>query len=80
MATKTARKASKTSSKPAKKQAKKQAHKTSRKSPPRALLEKQHRKVEGIFKKLESGGASAASLLTELADNLAAHMAIEQEI
>jgi hemerythrin superfamily protein len=45
-----------------------------------ALLEKQHRKVEGIFKKLESGRGNAAEQLRELADDLAAHMAIEQEL
>ncbi|HET8934978.1 MAG TPA: hemerythrin domain-containing protein [Polyangiales bacterium] len=44
------------------------------------LLEKQHRKVEAILKKLERGNAAAAELLEELANNLAAHMAIEQEI
>lgn len=45
-----------------------------------ALLEKQHRKVEGIFKKLGSGKGDARALLTELANDLAAHMIIEQEI
>jgi iron-sulfur cluster repair protein YtfE (RIC family) len=45
-----------------------------------SLLEKQHRKVEGIFKKLEGGKGDAPALLRELADNLAAHMAIEQQI
>lgn len=45
-----------------------------------SLLEKQHRKVEGIFKKLENGSSDAEPLLTELANDLAAHMAIEQEI
>jgi hypothetical protein len=44
------------------------------------LLEKQHRKVEAIFRKLEGGRAEAEPLLIELANNLAAHMAIEQEI
>jgi hemerythrin-like domain-containing protein len=44
------------------------------------LLERQHRKVEAIFKKLESGRSAPAPLLRELADSLAAHMAIEQEI
>ena len=44
------------------------------------LLEKQHRKVEAIFKKLESGRSDPAPLLKELADSLAAHMAIEQDI
>lgn len=45
-----------------------------------ALLEKQHRVVKSIFKKLEAGKSDAQALLEELADNLAAHMAIEQEI
>lgn len=44
------------------------------------LLEKQHRKVETILKKLERGNAAAEELVAELANNLAAHMAIEQEI
>jgi iron-sulfur cluster repair protein YtfE (RIC family) len=78
MATKTPRKPSKTASEPAKKAAQKTVRKA--KSHPTALLEKQHRKVEVIFKKLEGGRAEAAPLLTELANNLAAHMAIEQEI
>lgn len=45
-----------------------------------SLLEKQHRKVEGIFKKLESRKGDSSALLHELADDLAAHMAIEQQI
>jgi hemerythrin-like domain-containing protein len=45
-----------------------------------ALLKKQHRKVEGIFEKLENGGADSVSELTELANDLAAHMAIEQNL
>ena len=45
-----------------------------------SLLEKQHRKAEATFKKLESGKGDASALVQELADNLAAHMAIEQEI
>lgn len=56
------------------------AKKRTKKSPVTELLEKQHRKVEGIFKKLEGGRSPAAPLLHELANNLAAHMAIEQEI
>jgi iron-sulfur cluster repair protein YtfE (RIC family) len=44
------------------------------------LLEKQHRKVEGIFSKLEDGSSKAEELVTELANDLAAHMTIEQEI
>ncbi len=45
-----------------------------------ALLEKQHRKVEATFKKLESAKASPAPLLEELANDLAGHMTIEQEL
>jgi iron-sulfur cluster repair protein YtfE (RIC family) len=44
------------------------------------LLEKQHRKVEAIFKKLEAGRSAPAPLLEELANDLAAHMTIEQEL
>lgn len=44
------------------------------------LLEKQHRKVEALFKKLEHGGPDTDAQLTELANDLVAHMAIEQEI
>lgn len=43
------------------------------------LLESQHRKVEALFQKLESDGFDAA-ILEELANSLAAHMAIEQDI
>jgi hemerythrin-like domain-containing protein len=45
-----------------------------------SLLEKQHRKVEALFKKLLAGKADPAPLLVELANDLAAHMAIEQDI
>jgi len=78
MVTKTSRKPSKTAGAPAKGAPRRTARAT--KSHPTELLEKQHRKVEGIFKKLEGGRAEPAPLLTELANNLAAHMAIEQEI
>lgn len=44
------------------------------------LLRKQHKEVKAIFKKLEGKGGNKRALLKELADNLAAHMAIEQEI
>ncbi len=44
-----------------------------------ALLKTQHRKVEALFKKLESGRSDKAAVLEELADSLAAHMAIEHE-
>ena len=44
------------------------------------LLKKQHRKVEAIFKKLEGGRGDGKALAIELANNLAAHMAIEQDI
>jgi iron-sulfur cluster repair protein YtfE (RIC family) len=44
------------------------------------LLEKQHRKVEAIFAKLEGGSSDAEELVNELANDLVAHMTIEQEI
>jgi hemerythrin-like domain-containing protein len=44
------------------------------------LLEQQHKRVKLIFKKLENGRAEAGPLLTELANDLVAHMAIEHEI
>jgi len=45
-----------------------------------SLLDSQHRKVEALFKKLEGGRSDPATVLEELANSLAAHMAIEQEI
>ena len=45
-----------------------------------SLLETQHRKVEALFKKLEGGRSEPSAVLEELANSLAAHMAIEQEI
>jgi hemerythrin superfamily protein len=45
-----------------------------------ALLEKQHRHVEAIFKKLQAGRSEPGPLLEDLANSLAAHMAIEQEL
>ncbi|HTA89388.1 MAG TPA: hemerythrin domain-containing protein [Polyangiaceae bacterium] len=51
-----------------------------RKSPVTVLLEKQHLAVKALFKKLERGSSPAAPLLKQLSNNLAAHMAIEQEI
>jgi hemerythrin-like domain-containing protein len=44
------------------------------------LLEQQHKKVRSLFKKLESGRSEPGPLLTELANDLVAHMAIEHEI
>ena len=44
-----------------------------------SLLEHQHRKVEAIFKKLEGGRGDAQTLVVALANDLAAHMVIEQE-
>jgi iron-sulfur cluster repair protein YtfE (RIC family) len=44
------------------------------------LLVKQHRKVEALFEKLEKSSSDPTELLTELANDLAAHMTIEQEI
>jgi len=45
-----------------------------------ALLSSQHRKVEALFKKLENGRVEPGPVLEELANSLAAHMAIEQEL
>jgi hemerythrin superfamily protein len=45
-----------------------------------SLLESQHRKVEALFKKLKSARSEPRAVLEELANSLAAHMAIEQEI
>jgi iron-sulfur cluster repair protein YtfE (RIC family) len=45
-----------------------------------ALLKKQHRKVEGMFATLEKGKGDVAAVLGQLANDLAAHMAIEQTI
>ncbi|MDB4943354.1 MAG: hypothetical protein JWP97_2888 [Labilithrix sp.] len=59
---------------------KKTARKSSRKSPVTELLEKQHRKVEALFKKLEGGRSPKGPVLEELTNSLAAHMVIEQEI
>ena len=45
-----------------------------------ALLKKQHRKVEAIFEQLEKGEGDPVSVVPQLANDLAAHMAIEQKI
>jgi uncharacterized protein YdiU (UPF0061 family) len=45
-----------------------------------ALLKKQHRKVEGMFAALEKGKGDLSAVLGQLANDLAAHMAIEQTI
>jgi hemerythrin-like domain-containing protein len=46
------------------------------------LLERQHREVKALFKRLEKneGARTRSQLLDEIAKNLAAHMVIEQEI
>jgi iron-sulfur cluster repair protein YtfE (RIC family) len=44
------------------------------------LLEKQHRKAESMLNQLESGRGDGAEILSDLADALAAHMLIEQDI
>ena len=44
------------------------------------LLKEQHDEVKGIFKQLEKGNGHSKSLLETLADSLAAHMVIEQEL
>jgi hemerythrin superfamily protein len=43
-------------------------------------LKKQHRKVEGMFATLEKGKGDLSAVLGQLANDLAAHMAIEQTI
>ncbi len=50
------------------------------KSAPTTLLIKQHEKVKAIFARLERGRSPLEPALDELANNLAAHMAIEQEL
>jgi iron-sulfur cluster repair protein YtfE (RIC family) len=45
-----------------------------------ALLKKQHRKVEGLFASLEKRKGDISAVLAQLANDLAAHMAIEQKI
>ncbi len=44
------------------------------------LLEDQHTEVKALFAQLEKGHANPRSVMTKLADSLAAHMVIEQEI
>ena len=44
------------------------------------LLEEQHTEVKALFAQLEKGVANPRPLMTKLADSLAAHMVIEQEI
>jgi len=44
------------------------------------LLHTQHEKVKGIFKKLENAKGDPIANVLELVNNLAAHMAIEQDI
>jgi hemerythrin superfamily protein len=48
--------------------------------PATALLKEQHRKVEALFKQIEGGKSDQEDLVTELANDLAAHMKIEQNI
>ncbi len=44
------------------------------------FLKKQHDEVKAIFSQLEKGNGRSAALVEKLADNLAAHMVIEQEL
>jgi len=44
------------------------------------LLEQQHRKVKATFAQIESTKVDPTSLVRELANELAAHMAIEQQL
>jgi hemerythrin superfamily protein len=45
-----------------------------------ALLKEQHRKVEALFKQIEGARSRKEELVTALANDLAAHMKIEQDI
>lgn len=45
-----------------------------------ALLKEQHRKVEALFKQIEGARSRKEELVTELANDLAGHMKIEQDI
>lgn len=45
-----------------------------------ALLKEQHRKVEALFKQIEGARSRKEDLVTELANDFAGHMKIEQEI
>lgn len=44
------------------------------------LLKRQHREVEAIFTEIESGKGDVTALCEQLADNLVAHMTIEQQL
>lgn len=44
------------------------------------LLKEQHDEVKTIFRQLEKGNGRTSELLEKLANNLAAHMVIEQEL
>ena len=44
------------------------------------LLTEQHREVDALFEKIESGTGDPAALLAELADKLAAHAAAEEKV
>ena len=44
------------------------------------LLTQQHKKAKALFKRLENGRGEPSELLSELADDLAAHMLIEHEL
>lgn len=43
-------------------------------------MKEQHRKVEALFKQIEGSKSDPEDLVSELANNLAAHMKIEQDI
>jgi hemerythrin-like domain-containing protein len=44
------------------------------------LLEKQHRRVEQLFKRLEGSTGESVALVSELANQLAAHMMVEEQL
>ena len=44
------------------------------------LLTSQHAEVDALFAKIENGAGNRTALLTELADKLAAHAAVEEKV
>lgn len=44
------------------------------------LLTAQHAEVDALFEKIENGAGNRSALLTELADKLAAHAAVEEKV
>lgn len=44
------------------------------------ILRTQHQEVDQLFEQLESGGGDRGAVFTELADKLAAHAAVEEQV